>query len=72
MTRVGKNIKVKRKRLNPRAAFCPGKKRRAMRSREAVIMEDPCSVAFSFFVYFVRLSVSERTWKVSEKVSIEY
>lgn len=40
MTSVGKNIKVKRKRLKPRAAFCPGKKRRAMRSREAVIMED--------------------------------
>lgn len=32
MTSVGRNMKVKRNKLSPKAAFCPGKNRRAMLS----------------------------------------
>lgn len=32
MTSVGRNMKVKRNKLSPKAAFCPGKRRRAMSS----------------------------------------
>lgn len=42
ITNVGRNMKIKRKMLNPRVKFCPRAKRRAMISRIEYIREPNC------------------------------